>query len=122
MFQKVRYNNAQVAQISEGEVIQSEVVRARQLVGVGVHPGDHLAQNYAITEDVAQFVIKLAPDTFGRHPVRRSNRTQLHLGVWRGYGGGEAKVTYHGLEFAAVQVLDQYVLKNNGMVSRVSQF
>lgn len=64
------------AELAERDVVEAEVLGARQHVGVGLDPGDELAQDDAEAEHVAPLVVPLAAQALRRHPVRAAHRRQ----------------------------------------------
>lgn len=60
----------------EGQVVQTEVLRAGQDVGVRLDAGDQLAQHDAVREHVRLLVVPLSLEALRGHPVGRAHGGQ----------------------------------------------
>ena len=55
------FGRAVGAEVTEGDVVEAEVLGAGQDVRIGFDAGDQLAQNDPVREDVRALVVPLAP-------------------------------------------------------------
>ena len=59
--------------VGEGDVVEAEILRAREDIWIRLDASGDLAQNNTKGEDICSLVVPLASQALGGHPVWRSN-------------------------------------------------
>lgn len=101
------------AHLAERYVIQTKVVRPRELIWVRLDPSNHLAQDDTAAEDVAALVVVFALEALRGHPVGGASRVKFCSSAGIRDLGGEAKVSDDCLHVAVLEAFHEDVLESN---------